>query len=221
MSEALRLAREAQAIFEAAEEKNRGLTVEERRPRRKPARAGHRPQELESKLAESAAARPPDGSRRRSPPGRSASSGPGDVFVSPRATRRSRTPTPAAAVEPGMVECHSGGPALNMKGTLLETAAGGPAADWSRRTTSRHRQQAVRAARRGRPVRQLADDRWPGPIRRRGHRDLRRRRCGRGGTKPESDARTTARSRSRSRRSRPSCRCPTRCSRTRRRSRPT
>ncbi len=50
----------------------------------------------------------------------------------------------------------------------------------SRRCTAGHRGQAVRAARRPRRVRPVDDDRQPGPVRQRGHRDVRRCRGGRG-----------------------------------------
>ena len=183
MSEALRLASEAQSIFQAAEAN---------RPRadRRASDSTSRTSSTRARDAKTSKRRSGDARRPRSaprtthPPGSRRSfgqQGPGDMFVNTPGYKQIRHPDARSQTwSSGMVEVSSGGPALNMKGTLLETTAGGPGGGLNPPTTSRDHVEAVRAARRRRRVRQFPDHRQPGPLHQRGHRHVRSGRCGRG-----------------------------------------
>lgn len=92
--------------------------------------------------------------------------GPGDRFIASEGYKAGRDSSSRPQQwTTGMVEVSHSSP-LEFKGTLLETGAGRP---WRRSDSARlpagHRLEAVRAARRRRRVRLLANDRVPDAIR--------------------------------------------------------
>ena len=85
--------------------------------------------------------------------------GPGDIFIRSNGYKAIQHPDGRPRQwTSGMVEVSTGGPALEMKGTLLESTAGGPGRRGGTAVLpARRRVEAVRAARCVRPVRLVAD----------------------------------------------------------------
>ncbi len=126
MNDSVRLAQEAQAIFKAADANGRPLTADERVHVEDLLERATDAHNLETKMADMGdRLGAPDASAGFDPPfGRQ---GPGDVFIQSAGYKAIKDPTARSQTwSSGMVDVTTGGPALNMKGTLLETTAGGP-----------------------------------------------------------------------------------------------